>query len=60
MTRRSKISLAAAVFFLLVNLLGMVIAGVDGELGHTLIHAVLLLLSALVVRRLTLQRVAAY
>ncbi|MDQ3950209.1 MAG: hypothetical protein M3282_07670 [Gemmatimonadota bacterium] len=59
MTRRSKVWLAAAVLFTLVNLAGGVFAATQGELLHTGIHAGLLLLGAYLVRRLATRRYAA-
>ncbi len=52
MTRLSKVWLALAVLFVLVNLGGVGIAAVRGELLHTGIHVLLLLPGAYVVWRL--------
>jgi hypothetical protein len=53
MTRRSKIWLALAVLFSVVNFAGGVYAAVQGELLHAGVHAVLFLLGAYPVLRLT-------
>lgn len=58
MSRRSKVLYVVVVLFALVNLGGLIMAAVAGEPGHTGIHAVLLLLSAYGVHRLTGQRLA--
>ena len=51
MTGRSKIWLAAAVVFFFVNLAGGVMAAIMGERQHAGLHAVLLVLGAVYVRR---------
>ncbi len=52
MTRRSKVWLAAAVLFTLVNFAGGVFAAAQGEPLHTSTHAGLVLLGAYLVWRL--------
>ena len=52
MTRRSKIWLAAAVVFVVVNLAGAVFAAVGGELLHTAAHVALLIPGTWLVARL--------
>lgn len=52
MTRRSKIWLAAAALFSLVNLAGAVMAAAQGEFLHAGTHVALFLLGAYVVRRI--------
>jgi hypothetical protein len=59
-TRRSKIWLVAAVLFLGLNLAGMVMAAMGGELLHTCAHAGLALLGAYLVGRLAATRIANY
>jgi hypothetical protein len=60
MTRGIKVWLVVAVLFSLVNLAGMWIAAVRGEVLHTSAHAGLLLVGAYAVWRLARRRVAAY
>lgn len=60
MTRRSKVWLAVAVLFIVVNLIGAVMAALQGELLHTGIHAGLVLLGEYFVWRLAQRRVAHY
>lgn len=52
MTRRSKIWLGAAVVFVAVNLAGVVMAAMGGELLHTAAHVALLVPGAWLVARL--------
>jgi hypothetical protein len=51
-SRRSSVWLAVAVVFSLANLGGAVLAAIQGELVHTLLHVVLLLFGAYAARRL--------
>ena len=60
MTRRSRIWLAIAVLFSLANLAGAVIALTDGELLHTALHVVLMLLGSVAVSRIATRSVTAY
>ena len=60
MTRRSKLWLAAALLFTLVNFAGGAYAAVRGEALHTAVHAVLLLVGYYLVWRLTRRRVSDY
>ena len=60
MTRRSKIWLAVAVLFLLVNLAGGAYAILQGELLHAALHAALLVLVAYLLGRLAARRVESY
>jgi hypothetical protein len=60
MSRRSKIWLVAAVLFIVVNLVGGVIAALRGELLHAGAHAALVLLGEFLVWRLAQRRVARY
>lgn len=60
MTRHSRIWLAVAVLFTLVNLGGAVWAVARGELFHTGIHAGLLVVGAYAVGRLAARRIASY
>lgn len=50
MTRRRKYGLALATLFVLVNLGGIVMAGMAGEVSHTTAHAVLAVVGILVTR----------
>ena len=56
MTRRSKIWLAVAVLFTLVNLAGGVFAAAGGELLHAALHVALTLLGAYVALRIASRR----
>ena len=56
MNRRSKLWLAVAELFILVNFAGGIYAAVRGELMHAGLHAVLLLPGAYVVWRLASRR----
>ena len=60
MARRVKVwrpvALAAAALFVLVNLAGVPIAAVRGELWHTVLHVVLLIIGAYAVPRLAPRR----
>lgn len=56
MTRRSGIWLAAAVVFVVVNLLGAGMAAMGGELRHAALHAALLLPGVYLVSRLSPSR----
>jgi len=58
MSRRSRIWLAVAVVFTLVNLGGGVVAIAAGEAAHTALHAVLLLVGVAWVWRLAASRSA--
>ena len=62
MARRVKVwrpvALAAAVLFVLVNVAGVPIAAARGELWHTVLHVVLLIVGAYAVRRLAPRREA--
>jgi hypothetical protein len=60
MTRRSKVWLVVALLFTLVNLVGAVMAALQGELLHGGTHAGLALLGAYLVWRLAPRRVASY
>ncbi len=60
MSQRSKIGLAVAVVFLLVNLWGLVIAALAGEALHAGLHVLLAATTIPVLRRLAARRVAAY
>jgi len=60
LSRRSKVLLVVAVLFVLVNLVGGVMAALEGELVHTGLHAVLVLLGEFFVYKLASRRVAAY
>ena len=60
MTRRSKVWLVLAAIFTLVNLAGGIVAAWEGELLHTGIHAVLVLLGQYAMWRLVPRRVAGY
>ena len=52
MTRRTRIWLAAAVLFTIVNVAGGVVAAAGGELRHASLHVVLTLVGAYAVVRL--------
>lgn len=56
MTGRSKFWLAAGVVFFFVNFAGAVMAAVMGERQHAGVHAVLLVLGAVYVRRVWRRR----
>jgi len=58
MTRRSKVWLVVAVLFTLINVIGGVMAALQGELLHTGVHAVLMVLGASLVWRLAPRRYA--
>jgi hypothetical protein len=58
MTRRSKVWLAVAVIFTLINVGGAVIAALDGELLHALGHVVLVPIGMYAVWRLFPRRSA--
>lgn len=60
MTRRSKIWLVVAVLFTFANLVGAGYAAMQGELLHTGIHALLMLLGAYLVGRLVARSVESY
>ena len=60
MSRRSRIWLVVAVLFSLLNLAGATYAAMQHELLHACTHGVLMLVGALVVRRIVVQRLAAY
>ena len=60
MTRRAKIWLVVAVLFVLVNLGGLVMAALAGELLHAALHLALGLLGAVGASRLAPRRVASY
>ncbi|HEX5830823.1 MAG TPA: hypothetical protein VFY16_07590 [Gemmatimonadaceae bacterium] len=60
MTRRSKVWLAVAVLFIVVNVIGAVMAALQGELLHTGMHVALVLLGEYFVWRLAARRVAHY
>lgn len=52
MTRRAQVWLVVVVLFLVVNLGGAVVAGMQGEVPHAGVHALLALLGAYVLWRL--------
>jgi hypothetical protein len=58
MTLRARIGLVAAVLFTLLNVGGVWIAGVEGELLHALLHVALAYVGAYVAWRLVPRRVA--
>ena len=60
MTLRAKVWLALAVLFTLVNLAGGIYAVLHGELLHTCIHAVLVLVGQYFVWRLLPKRTTSY
>ena len=60
MTRRAKIWLTVAVLFILVNVAGTVVAAVQGELTHAIMHAGLAYLTTFLVWRFMPRRVASY
>jgi len=60
MTRRARVWQIVAVLFTLANLGGVWIAAIRGELLHTAIHGVLLLLGVYLVWRLLPRRNASY
>jgi hypothetical protein len=60
MTRRARIWQIVAVLFTLANLGGLWLAAVQGELLHTAIHGVLLLLGVYLVWRLLPRRDPGY
>ncbi len=60
MSRRSTIWLVIAVLFLLLNAAGAAWAALQGELIHTVVHAVLTVLSVYAVRRILAPRAAGY
>ena len=60
MSQRSKIGLAMAVVFLLVNVGGLAYAVIFGEVLHATVHLVLAAATLPVLRRLGARRVPAY
>ena len=60
MSQGPKIGLAVAVVFLLVNLGGLVLAALAGEVLHAGLHIVLAAATIPVLRRIAARRVAAH
>lgn len=60
MTRRSRIWLVVAVIFTLANLAGAGMAAAQGELLHTGIHGLLLLLGGVAIGRIVARDIASY
>ena len=60
MSRLAKIGLVVAVLFVLVNLGGLVMAALAGELLHAALHLALGLLGAVAASRLAPKRMASY
>ncbi len=58
MTRRATIGMAVAVLFILVNVAGLAIAAVAGEVAHAALHAVLALVTAHLIGRAAARRIA--